>query len=221
MTLETLQAKVRYLLGELTSSSYSDTNLNRAINNYYQKAVVIAMENMGQWDVQSAVATTNLVASQQDYQLPSDLLYITRVEANFEDGTYTWNRMDSIDERQLGAAISNYTVDGASSWFRLYNDSIYLENPPETAVSNGLKIFYTEEVTALSDSADTIVIPEHLSDYLIFGACLEYKLRIEDNDGYTKYTRLINENAENIKKYYSNRLKEKRQRITTRVENYE
>jgi hypothetical protein len=220
-TLSTIQAKIRYLLGELTSSTYSDTDINRAINNYYQKAVALAMEKMGKWDVNGEIATTNLVASQQDYSLPTDLLYLSRVEANFSNGTYTWDKIESIDERQYSPALSNNSINGSSDWFLLTDNSIFFQNPVETSVTNGLKIWYTSEVTALSGGTDTVTIPEHVTDYLVYGACLEYAIRTNDNEGYQKYTNLINENAYAIQKYYAKRLPETRVRLQVRTEHYE
>ena len=201
MTLSTAQAKIRYLLGELTSSTYSDTDINRAINNYYNKSVALAMEKMGKWDVNGELAVTDLVASQQDYSLPLDLLYLSRIEANFTGGTQTWSRIDSLDEREYSPAISNNTTNGIPSWFNLVDNSIFFNVPVETSVTGGLKIWYTSEVTALSGSSDVISIPEHVIDYIIYGACLEYAIRTNDNDGFTKFTRLITENAESIKRY--------------------
>jgi hypothetical protein len=221
MTLTNLSAKVRYLLGELTSSTYSDTDLYRAVNNYYQKALALAMEKMGIWDVNGNIATTDLVADQQNYSLPTDLLYLTRIEVNFTGGTYTWERVGAMDERQYSFALSNNSVSGDSIFVYLRDNNLYFENPVPSSVTAGLKVFFTAEATALSGGTDEPNLPEHILDYLVYGACLEYAIRTNDDAGYTKYTKLIDENAYAIQKYYAKRLPETRVRLSVRTEHYE
>lgn len=221
MTLTNLRAKVRFLLGEITSSSYSDTNLDRALNDYYHKAISIALEESGEWEIQGEIATANLVASQQEYTLPTDILTLKRVEANFPDGTRTWTKLPILDMRNIDTPLSNKTTDSDSIYCRIYDNSIFLEYPVDDAVTAGLKIYYSVEISELSSGSDTPDMPEHCGNYLIHGACIDYCLRVSNDDDYKKYKQLLLEDEIIIRKHYSNRLTAIRPRITAHKENYE
>jgi len=61
MNLTNLLAKTRYLLGELSSTNYSDVNCTRALNDYYMRAIAKAIQVNGQWEVKGTVATADIV----------------------------------------------------------------------------------------------------------------------------------------------------------------
>ncbi len=155
MNLTTLYAKVRFLLGELSSTQYSDTNLLRALNDYYHRAVALALRSAGEWEVNGEVATTNIVASQQEYILPTDLIALKRVEINFTGATNGWTVMQPLDMRQMGTAISNETVSSDSPRVRIFDNSLFLEDYPDTAVTAGLKIYYSKEESEISNASKT------------------------------------------------------------------
>ncbi len=221
MTLTNLYAKVRYLLGDISSDSYSDTNLLRALNDYYHKAISIALEESGEWEVQGEVATASLVASQQEYTLPTDILTLKRVEANFPDGTNTWTNIPIKDMRNIGLPLSNQTTDSDSTYCRIYDNSLFLQNPVDDAVTDGLKVYYSKEVTDLSAAGNEPNLPEHCDDYLVHGACIDYCLRTSNQDDFKKYKELLIEDEIAVRKHYSNRLTAVRPRLTPYSENYD
>ena len=221
MKLTELRSKIKYLLGDLTSTQYSDTNLDRATNDYYQKAIAIAARYMGQWEVNGEVATTNLIASQSEYPLPSDMLFIKRIEIDFSDGTRTWSLLDVMDMSEYYSALSNKTVEGASDWIRLFDNSLFLLNPPEDTVSSGVKIYYITEPTELSGDDDEPNLPEHCVSYLIHGASLDYSIRIKDEEMINVYRNLLLEDEHFIRAYYSNRVKTDKIKLKPRITNYE
>lgn len=221
MKLTALRSKARYLLGELTSTQYSDDNLDRALNDYYQKSIAIAMSEMGDWEVNGEVATANLVASQSEYILPTDILFIKRIEVDYADGTRTWNLLNVMDMTQYHRALSNNTVDGESQWVRLFDNSLFLLNPPEDAITNGLKVYYTTEPTELSGDNDEPNLPEHCVSYLIHGASLDYTMRIQNEDMINVYRNLLLEDESFIRTYYANRVKTGKIKIRPKITNYE
>lgn len=223
MQLSTLQAKARYLLGEITSDNYSDTNLNRALNDYYHQAISKAVSASGQWEVNGEVATTNIVAGQREYTLPASILTLKAIEANLTGVEDDWTRLSVVDMRSLGAVTNEQDTEDYSDreqYINLYDNAIFFIRPPKNSVTAGLKIYMSEEATELSNSTDEPSLPEHLQMYLVFGACMDYSLRISDDSGYKKFQQELFIKANEIKEHYSNRLTAVRPRIITRRENY-
>ncbi len=220
MNLTTLQDKVRYLLGELSSTQYSPTNLNRALNDYYHRAITTALHAAGEWEVNGEVATTDTVVGQQEYLLPLDLISLKRVEINFTGGDETWVVMNPIDMRNVQTALSNQSVSTDAPGVRIFDDSLFLMDYPDTAVTAGLKVYYSKESTELSDSDDEPGLEENTQTYLVYGACLDYSIAKGMTNEINTFKALLNEAEEEIKKVYSNRLPMRRPRMTVKTENY-
>jgi len=220
MTLTNILSKIRYLLGDISTNNYSDVNATRAVNDYYNNAISIALKESGSWEVQGEVATTNLVADQQEYVCPTDLLDLKRIEVNFEDADEdTWSIMKIKDMSNMSTVLSNQTTSADSSYVRLYDNSIFFENPIETSVTKGLKIYYSVEATALS-GAGVSNLPEHLNSYLIHGACLDYSIRITDEKGINIYRTLLQEDEARIILHYTSKLPAVKTRISVSSEDY-
>jgi len=221
MNLTEIRSKIRYLLGDISSNNYSDTNVDRAINDYYHSAISIALKESGSWEVQGEVATTALVADQQEYVCPTDLLNLKRIEVNFTDADEdVWEIMKIKDMSNMSTVLSNQTTSADSSYVRLYDNSIFFENPIETAVTAGLKIYYSVEATELSDAAHTTNLPEHLNSYLIHGACLDYSIRISNTDGVNLYRTLLQEDEARIILHYTSKLPAVKTRLSVKSESY-
>ena len=220
MNLTNLRAKVRYLLGELTLTQYSDVNLDAALNDYYHKIIGIAFQSCGEWEVQGEVSTTNLVESQQEYVLPVNIISLYKVEANFTGNSGDWVNLPVKNITSIDKPLSNNVTDTASTYCRIFDESLFLEYPVGANITGGLKISFIEDITELSDDDDEPDIPEFLVTYLTNGACRDYKIRISDDDGFKKFDGLLFRDGDNIEKYYSNRLPAVRKRITGRMEDY-
>lgn len=224
MTLTNLRAKVRYLLGDLSSTNYSDTNLDRALNDYYMRGIAKAIVSSGQWEVKGTIATANIVDGQREYSLPSTLIALKMIEANLTGDDNVWRKLKIVDLRSLGA-ITNLQDDPgdnteAEDVVRIYDNSLYFLRPPKNNVTGGLKIYYHKEETEMSTGTDEPSLPEHLHMYLVYGACMDYSLRINDEKNINKYRNLLFESEINIEEHYTNRLPAQRTQIVTREEVY-
>lgn len=198
--------KVRLLLDEVGTSQYTSANILIALNSYYDDLITMAIQESGEWECQGEVATANLVASQQEYTLPTDLLSIKRVEANYTGNDQGWTNLPVLDMRNLESPLSNDTIDGSSYYCRIYDNSIFLQNPVETAVSSGLKVYYSNEATALSADADTPNLPNQLHIGLVYGACMDYSMQKEQHKRVKMFKELYDEIQGKTIKYYTNRL---------------
>jgi len=223
MTTQQLQNKARFVLGNLDTDNYSDAELLLALNDYYYQAVAIALRSSGAFEINGEIATTDIVANQQEYVLPTSLIAVEKIEANFLGGTKDWVNLNLVDERTK-RVISNDDAQDATTAIQnctLYDNSIFLQYKPESNQTAGLKIWYSKEATALSDAGDEPNLPEHLHLYLVYGACADYSLRTENDSDYNKFMQLLLKKEDEIRTHYSNRSIIDRPRIITRRENFE
>lgn len=220
MILSVIQTKTRLLLGDITTGDYSDSNLNRALNDHLHAYTVEAIMASGEWRVQGEIATANLVASQAEYSMPSGLVTIERIEMNLTGGTDTWETVWTKDDRNIQGAISNGSNISSSPEIYLHDNSIFFTDPPSTNVTNGLKVWYSTEPTELSSASDEPGLPEFSHIGLVYGACMDYWISMGDINKERSFYQKYLEVLQRVREYYANRTKITRPRITTRSENY-
>jgi len=212
------------LIGEVSTDNYTDANLNRALNDYYHRAVNIAIQANGQWEVNGDYATANLVQDQQEYVLEAAMLAIKSIEVNMTGLTNNWVKLRITDLRNIPYALTNLedTDDRSEGEFevRLFDNSIFFLKPPKTSVTAGIKIYYNKEATELSTGTDEPMLTETAHTYLVHGASLDYCLRIKDTEEYKKYKALVFEDEHYIKKFYTNRLPMVRTALQPKKEYY-
>ena len=163
-------------LTNTNTTTYTAADLYASINTYYHFLVNEILEAMDGWDFKGEVATTSLVASQQEYVFPTDILKIKRVEITY-DGTnwYVANNFD-INMRAKATDTTSITSDFSTSkpFFDAYDNSMFLYPIPTAAVSAGLKIWYEKEATELSAAGDEPVFAEAYHKGLSFGAAKDW-----------------------------------------------
>lgn len=168
------------------TTTYSNADLDAAINSYYQLFVNEILESMDEWDFQGEIATANLVANQQEYSLPTDIIKIKRAEISY-DGT-NWYNLNFFDINERGKATDTTSITNDFSTSEPYADlmdtGIFLYPIPTAAVTGGLKIWYEKKVTELSSATDEPVLVEAYHIGLARGAAkvwLEQNIEIAGN----------------------------------------
>ena len=228
MTLTNLKSKTKYLLGEISggdgTGQYKDADLERALNDYYHRAVNIAIESNGQWEVNGEVATANIVQDQREYVLEAAMLAIKSIEVNMTGDENGWVKVKINDLRNIPYALTNLedTDDRSEGEYevRLFDNSIFFIRPPKTNVTAGIKIYYNKEATELSAGGDDPILTETAHIYLVHGAAMDYCLRTKDTEEYKKYKALVFEDEHYIKKFYSSRLPMVRTALQPKKEYY-
>ena len=224
MTLTELISTTRFYLGNITSTEYSDANITAALNRYYQKAISKAIQVNGQWEVNGEVATTDIVAGQQEYILSTTvpLLSLKRVEINLSGDTNNWSLPELIDMRSYPTALSNDSLLNASREYqvRIFDNSLFFINIPVTNVTGGLKIYYQTEAVALSTGTDKPNLVEEVQTYLVNGACYDYCRAFDLTDKMKQFYNDMALDLQNLEKIYTNRLPYSRPRLTTTNELY-
>lgn len=229
-TLEKLQDKTRLLLGGISATEYTAANLNIAINSYYDDFTIKAILANKDWEVNGEVATTSIVANQREYLLPTDLLTIKKIEVNLMIGAAEnqWTSPRIIDLRSIpSVALTNYqdsndTIESAFK-IRIYDESIFFNWLPKNSVTNGLKIYYSTEASAMTEgnkTTDTPNLPQTLHIGLAYGAALDYSIETEQNRRISNFKKSLEEKLDECETYYKQRLVTTRAGLKGRQETY-
>lgn len=169
MTTTELKNAVRRKLGNITSTEYADVDIVNSMNTYYQKAIAIAIQISGEWEINGEIATTDIIAGQKEYALTTDVpvSYLKRIEINLDGGTDTWELADIIDLRTYHTALSNES-SCCEPVIDIFDNSIIFRDTPTKNVTDGLKIFYNKSAVELdSGKVNSINIANGGSDYVI------------------------------------------------------
>jgi len=198
-------------LTNTNSTSFSDADVDAALNTYYGEVMHEILQAQDGWDFQGEYATTDLVANQQEYTLPSDIIKIKRAEITF-DGT-TWRPLTFMDINERGDALDSTTIASdfttSKPFADLMDESLFLYPIPSSAVTGGLKIWYSKDVTDLSAATDSPVFADRYHKILAYGAAKDY---------FEKYLEVPGNDSKQVKARanYNNLLDEMREYYNTR-----
>lgn len=205
-TYQTALDQLKFLTGQDNLSDADGTRLlDFAIDSYSD----IAMKGDGRWKFDAhtttthPIATANLVASQNDYELDTNFLQIDRVECLVED---TWTVLTPIDRRDDRATPLSelYEDDGTPEAYDYDGNSIFLYPAPDTAVTAGLKVFYTRPVSYITALSDTIGIPRIHTEYLALKGASRLSLKTNDQNR-AQLVMEVEKMEEQIRQYFARR----------------
>jgi len=167
VALSTVRAQVRSYLDESAESDWSDTDLNRLINQRYHRvytAVIGVFE-----DYKISTDFINTVATQQEYTtsdgLATDIYKIRRVEIN-----YNITNTDSVFQRafpltnvdamrvRLGETNMGPTLYRNPMYYFLGGSLGFIPIPDKVG-TNAIKMWYVPTLADLSSDSSTIDLP--------------------------------------------------------------
>lgn len=180
-----------YWLVGANSTKYLIADTTRAANIWYRRILGWIWEAVGGWKFDDANATTRpaltttLVASQEDYTLPtaagSSYGEIERVEVLDNAGNY--KVLSRIDKKNIVTAVDEYLeTDGMPKEYYIEGDSLILKPAPAAAdvtTAAGLKIYPSRDIDEFTVS-DTTQEPGFNRNWhvgIAIGAALEYAKR--------------------------------------------
>ena len=182
MTLTELQASARRKISfNLTSAGYSDANLNASLNEWYRTVFGWALLASGIWELSGDVYTTNLVADQAAYALPSNLIYISRVEI-FYAGASGYVKSTRLDDKETDNSLQNDVLVGQSEArpvHRFLGNNVILRPIPDENKTSGLAIILAEDVTSLSTGSDVPDLNPLIHRAVALGGALDYAVTQE------------------------------------------
>lgn len=196
-------------LTNTNTTTYTANDLTANLNMWYHNVVNEILQAMDDWDFQGEFATTNLVANQQEYTLPTDILKIKRVEITY-DGT-NWEKVSIFDINQRGMATDSTTVNNdfntSDPYADLMDNSLFLYPIPTANSTAGLKIWYEKEATELSSDTDEPGFAEAYHKVLCYGAAKDYFEKYSEREGSTNKRNLMQQNVndllERLKEHYN------------------
>jgi len=166
------------------SNSYPLADKLRNINTHYYDVVSIILGAQSNWEWDDTnntdypIGTTNLVADQRDYSLPSDFIKLLRVE--ILDASGSWRKLDQIDESQISSGLaSTFTSNGTPQYYREIGNSIELypkASSTGVTLTAGLKI-YTQRLPPLFTTSSAGTSPGFDARFhriLSYGAAYDY-----------------------------------------------
>lgn len=161
---------------ETNTYSYPTADITRNLNKWYQELTAEILTSMDEWDFQGEIATASLVANQQEYTWPTNLLRVKRIEVSYGA---EWRRVHPIDVQEVEASIAtqsnvNNEFTTSDPRYDVHDNSIFLFPVPTSSVSGGLKIWYEKEVTELTSNTDEPNLAEPFHRLLSLGAAYDY-----------------------------------------------
>jgi hypothetical protein len=212
---------IDFLVGT-NATSYPLKDKARNVNSWYSRIINWILSSNGEWDFDDKnltdfpIATTNLVASQQDYQLPlsDDILIVLRVEITF-DGS-NWYRVNPIDLREIGEPTTPTKIaqnfSKTEPYYDLFANSILIYPIPDINVSAGLKIWYKRNNASAFTASDTTKEPGFDSQFhraLSYGGAYDWAVKKGDNDKIQFLLGEILKYEAEIKEFYGNKQKDR------------
>jgi len=203
-----------------TTASYAKEDITRNLNQSYHDVTRLIWESSGAWQFDDSnksdfpIATTNLVDTKQDYELPSLARRIERIEVKNSSGDY--KKLNQIDQHDVPSALSEFKeTDGMPYYYDLLGSSVFLYPAPSSSdvtTSNGLKILFQRDVDEFTTSDTTAVpgFPTQFHRILSYSAALDY----EEDSGNRERLMIERERLINgLIGFYSNRNVERRAKI--------
>ena len=168
-SLEDLRLQVRSFLDEPIAADWTDTELNQLINARYHR-VYSAVVNTYDEYADLKVATTDMVAGQQEYETQLDFMKMRRVEVKYDPNATTYTRAFPVNLDAVRTELATARAGAAlvrSARYYLRGNTIGLLPVPDLDVVDGIKSWYYATVTDLVADSDTINLPYPDRDWLI------------------------------------------------------
>jgi hypothetical protein len=119
--------------------------------------------------VLQSFAFTSSIQGQADYPMPTDWLGSEKVFYNMTtDGTTpNWRPLDATNLEKLGQEYPNFlstdsSMQGTPKFYYVIGSTLYIFPRPDTAIQNGIFMFYESKAPALSSLDDALSIDDSL-----------------------------------------------------------
>lgn len=177
-----------FYLGMADAAITGDANLllhfKRLLNTRYREALGWCFESAGDWQYRGDnSASISITAATRAYILSTNLtnfLRILRVDVKYPSSASDYVEATQIDMQKVGnVGLDNYTP--STPEFDLVGDylNIYVSHKTANieAVTSGIKVYFDDDITDLSNNTDVANIPTLFLDLLAIGASIDYCVR--------------------------------------------
>ena len=177
-SLEILRTGVRYVLVEAAAATWTDVEINWAINKAKDK-VAHEMTLISR-SIFRKTSYATLVSAQNEYDLPSDNVAIIRVAFVGVTPAVPGDRIPDWDRWQHESATTSAPMRGGFGWF-LDGQSVYIIPAPDAAGTNHLAYWHQYLPADLSSSEDLDANMEIAKGWLELEAAKKCLLHRGDN----------------------------------------
>ena len=205
-----------YNNGQITDSSNLKQRFTRLINDRYNQVSNKIWKMVGDWEFDDTnqttlpIATADLVANQQDYELPSSAQKLERVEVKNQDGDYVV--IDPIDKSQIpDIALTEYYEDsGMPLCYDVVGRSLVLYPAPGTGyvtLTDGLKVYVSRDVIQFNATATTQEpgFAKQFHRILPVGACMDFAVGSQMFNSVNSLNILLKEVETDMNEFYARR----------------
>lgn len=164
MIVSDVMTRVRRSFGDESGVQITDADLIRWINDGIRE-LVKHNETLLQ-----TIAVANLVALQQEYTLPEDLLILNTITIK-PDGWQSFLPLKAYSFAQFNQMVDSW--DGTQqppdspSVYTRYANKLILFPVPAKSLTNALKIYYNRQPVDVTNSADPLDIPIQYHETLV------------------------------------------------------
>ena len=176
-------------LTDTNVSKYTLKQIARSVNNYINRASSILLEYsdkknwddpnftklpQGTYDITAGERNLTVFKDEEGKQIQKIRLVIAK------DSAGNWYKLNPLDIQQREAReIAFGDETGQIMSYDWVGTSIVFDVTPDETIANGIKVFYERSLDYFTE-ADTTKepgLPEHLHDYLVYGASYDYAVR--------------------------------------------
>ena len=205
-------------------------DFTRLINAWYYKVETMILENQGDWDWDDSnktdypILTTNLVASQQDYILPTGTLKVKRLEISYNGTQWFKATPFALDEHDTATDTTSIEneFDENEPQYRLVAQSLFIYPIPDTNRTSCLKVWVSRDLTEFT-AASTTTEPgfdKAFHRILSLGASYDYATtHALPNMNAIKQN--LDDYEFRLKKFYGSKFEDKERRLTPAYEDNE
>jgi hypothetical protein len=229
MILTAIRSNSRFLaLGNSADTAFSDADILACSNLHYHDLMALAVKAQGDWTLNDQTKLQrSITAATREYALPTTFLTVSRVEVKYPSTSDEYVAATPISESEIPPQGKD-SYAPASPQYILRGSKIELFLPNKTAditaVTNGLNVYYNDEITALAATDSETVLPEFANRLLCLLNAKDYCGVNGLNSRLTWLVKEIgNENEGATKKYIDflkGRAKDRRPSIDVRREDY-
>lgn len=218
MTLGELIIETLFLSNTVTSQ-YSNEDIIRNLNYYYDEAVTEIWKADGSWKFDDhiddlPIVIYPLVKGRRDYELPTDARRIEKVKISYNGNIETEIKPINIED----AKESN--SQGQPNSYLLRGRAINLYPSSNKDVPGGLIVYLSRSVKKLKDLNDEPRIEREFHRYLSTGASYDWYFSKGNINKSRELERKLEKMKINIRDFYSKRNLDYKSKISPLLNNY-
>lgn len=182
MNLTNIETQARWYT-KTDSNTFSDADILRETNNEYAKLTMEKVQMEGNTSSLGHFATHTLKADgaasdeagyNGEYPYPDNCLYITRIEAKFDQDHIPVVLYDVSDNSYSEFTDVSEPFDESKPQARFQRDSIFIRPFPDSDVTEGLYIEYVKRQTVFSEDTDDAEFENNFHDLIPMGVAIRF-----------------------------------------------